>query len=123
MLVFLSVFAVLVLVMQASGAGASKETKKAMATLGLALAMDSTGSRDDIVDVRKHEILSAMPFLNRWLAGVELAPKLRLLLHQADLKWTGWWSLADDVSPASCSLPIRSTIGRARGFPLWPVVC
>jgi len=92
-LVFAGVFVVLVLVMHASGAGASQETKKAMATLDLALATNSVGSRDEIVDVRKHEILSAVPFLNRWLSGVELAPKLRLLLHQSDVKWTAGFLL------------------------------
>ena len=87
-LVFVSVFVVLALVLYASGAGASQQTKKALATLDMALATNSMTSGDEIIDVRKREILSAVPFLNRWLSGLELAPKIRLLLHQADLNWT-----------------------------------
>lgn len=87
-LVFVSVFSVLALVLYASGAGASQQTKKALATLDMALATGTTTSHDEIVDVRKNEMLSAVPFINRWLASIELAPKIRLLLHQANLKWT-----------------------------------
>ena len=45
-------------------------------------------SRDQNVDVRKSELLSAIPFVHRWLLKVELAPRLRVLLHQANLNWT-----------------------------------
>jgi tight adherence protein B len=87
-LVFASIFTVLVLVLYASGAGVSPQRKKALATLDLALATGPITSRDEIVDLRKNEILSAVPFINRWLSGLTLAPRLRLLLHQANLKWT-----------------------------------
>ena len=87
-LVFVSVFVVLALVLYASGAGASQKTKKALATLDMALATNSITSHDEILDFRKREIMSSLPFLNRWLSGIKLAPKVRLLLHQADLNWT-----------------------------------
>ena len=53
-----------------------------------ALATGKTGARDQIVDIRKEELLSAIPWLNRWLLKIELAPRLRAILYQANLKWT-----------------------------------
>jgi tight adherence protein B len=87
-LVFASVFLVLALVMFASGAGASQRAKQTLAHLESALATSSSGSRDQIIDVRKNELLSAVPLINRWLLRFELAPRLRILLYQANLKWT-----------------------------------
>ena len=48
----------------------------------------NASSDDQIVDIRKHELLSAVPWINRWLLKMELAPRLRSLLYQANLKWT-----------------------------------
>jgi tight adherence protein B len=86
--VFLSVFAVLALLMLAGGAGASQRAKQTLSNLESALATMSSESRDSIVDLRKNELLSAVPWLNRWLENVEFVPRLRLLLKQADLNWT-----------------------------------
>src|SRR5271170_2550820 len=87
-LVFLGVFAVFVLLMLASGVGASQQTKQALAALESALATDKTDWRDQIVDIRKNELLSAVPLIHRWLLKIELAPRLHRLLYQANLKWT-----------------------------------
>lgn len=87
-LVFLSVFAVIVLIMTASGAGASQQTKQALALLDSATMPSRSESNDEIFDIRKKELLSAIPWLNRWLVQLDLAPRLRVLLSQADLKWT-----------------------------------
>src|SRR5271166_5229423 len=87
-LVFVSVFTVLALVMLASGAGASQRAKQTLARLESALATTSSAARDQIVDVRKNELLSAVPMLNRWLLKMEVAPRLRILLYQANLQWT-----------------------------------
>ncbi|HTF63618.1 MAG TPA: type II secretion system F family protein [Edaphobacter sp.] len=90
-LVFTGVFVVLALSMFASGAGASERAKRAIATLDAALASGTSDSRrqvDQMVDVRKDELLSAIPWVNRWLLKSELAPRLRTLLYQADLNWT-----------------------------------
>jgi len=51
-------------------------------------ASGSSSTTDEIVDLRKNELLSAVPWLNRWLLRIEVAPKLRLLLYQSDLTWT-----------------------------------
>ncbi len=86
--VFASIFVVLALLMFASGAGASDRAKQTLAHLESALATRVRDSRDMIVDIRKNELLSAVPVLNRWLLSFKLAPRLRMMLYQANLKWT-----------------------------------
>lgn len=87
-LVFLSVFVVASLLLVVSGTGASQQTKQALAHLESALASETPEMREQIVDIRKDELLSAIPWVNRWLVAIELAPRVRTLLYQADLKWT-----------------------------------
>jgi tight adherence protein B len=87
-LVFFAVFTVSALLLTASRTGASKQTEQTMTVLQAALATGNRVPADQIVDIRKVELLSAVPFLNRWLLRLELAPRLRTLLYQADLKWT-----------------------------------
>ena len=88
LLVFLGVFGVLVLLILASNVGGSQQSKQALAALQSALATDKSEWRDQIVDIRKKELLSAIPLLHRWLMKIELAPRLHRLLYQANLKWT-----------------------------------
>src|SRR5271163_3089031 len=88
MLVFLGVFGVSVLLILASSGGGSQQSKQALAALQSALATDKSEWRDQIVDIRKKELLSAIPLLHRWLLKIELAPRLQRLLYQANLKWT-----------------------------------
>ncbi|HVC91364.1 MAG TPA: type II secretion system F family protein [Acidobacteriaceae bacterium] len=87
-LVFIGVFGLLTLLLVASGSGASQRTKQTLMVLESVLAVESSGSKDPIVDVRKNELLSAIPWINRWLLKLEIAPRLRTLLYQANLKWT-----------------------------------
>ena len=86
--VFVGVFAVLALLLYASGASASEHTKQTLANLESALATNRPDSRDQMVDIRKIELLSAVPWVNRWLLSMELAPRLRTLLLQSNLNWT-----------------------------------
>src|SRR5579863_7603289 len=86
--IFLGVFAVIALLAIASGTGASQQAKKTLATLDSALATESQETRDQIVNLRKTELLSAVPWINRQLMSFDLAPKLRTLLYQANLNWT-----------------------------------
>ena len=44
--------------------------------------------RDQIVNLRKNEQLSAIPWINNRLTQLELGPKLQALIHQANLNWT-----------------------------------
>lgn len=87
-LVFVGVFAVLSLILVASGVSASEKTKRTLTVLNSALAGAQSGSGDPIVDIRKSELLSATPWINRWLMTIEIAPRLRSLLYEANVKWT-----------------------------------
>jgi tight adherence protein B len=87
-LVFLIVFVVFSLILLGGGSGVPQQTKQTLAFLQSALASDTANSHDQMVDIRKQELLSAVPWINRWLAKMELAPRLRSLLYQANLKWT-----------------------------------
>jgi tight adherence protein B len=86
--VFVGVFVVLALLLFATGAGALQRTKQTLANLESVLASHSRDSQDQMVDIRKTELLSAVPWMNRWLLSIALAPKLRALLLQANLNWT-----------------------------------
>jgi tight adherence protein B len=86
--VFVGIFAVVALLLVASGTGASQRTKQTLALLSSALAVGTRQLEDQIVDIRKHELLSAVPWINRWLLKIELAPRLRSTLYQANVKWT-----------------------------------
>jgi tight adherence protein B len=88
-IVFIGVFCVFALLLIASGTGASQRTKETLARLESTLATGrKAGVSDEIVDLRKQELFSAVPWLNRWLLRLEVAPRLRVLLYQAKLKWT-----------------------------------
>jgi tight adherence protein B len=87
-LVFVGVFSVVALIAIASGTGASQQAKKVLATLDSALATETKETRDQIVSLRKSDLLSAVPWINRKLLKVEVAPKLRSMLYQANLNWT-----------------------------------
>jgi tight adherence protein B len=76
------------LLLFASGAAVSKETKQTMTNLESVLAAHPSASHDPVVNLRKDELLSAIPWINRWLLKIEFAPYLRGVLYQADLKWT-----------------------------------
>ncbi len=88
--VFLGVFAVVALLAAASGAGASRQDKEMLARLDSALATNKSKSdmADLLIDVRKNELLSTIPWIDRLLRKLELTPRLRRLLYQANLKWT-----------------------------------
>lgn len=87
-LIFLGVFIVTVLLMVAMGTGASKEVKERLASLESTFVRPSSESEQELVDIRKEELLSSLPWLNRLLVKADVAPRLRLILYQADVKWT-----------------------------------
>ena len=102
-LVFLSAFLIFALVLIGSGVGNSQQTKKVLATLDLVLANAGSKAHDQMIDVRKNELLSTIPWINRWLLKLELAPRLRNLLNQANLKWTAGALIL--MSAACCVIP------------------
>jgi len=86
-IVFLGVFVVAALLMNASGGGAADQRKQTLERLN-ALMSGTQVAEEGQLDVRKHEVLSAIPLLNRWLVTLDIAPKLRNWLAQAEVKWT-----------------------------------
>ena len=93
-LVFLGVFSVVSLLMIAGASGKTQEAKQVIASLDTALATETPQVRDQIVNLRKSERLSGIPWLNKKLLKIDLAPRLHTLLHQADLRWTAGGLLA-----------------------------
>jgi tight adherence protein B len=94
LVVFIGVFSVAALVLYAAGSGASQRAKQVQATLDSALATESQEMRDQIVNLRKNEQLSAIPWINSRLTKLEIGPKLQAMIHQANLKWTAGSLLA-----------------------------
>jgi tight adherence protein B len=85
-IVFLGVFALAALLMVTSGA--LTQGGKGTTTPGASRANANPELSSTPPDFRKSELLSGIPWLNRWLLKMELAPRMRLLLYQANLKWT-----------------------------------
>ena len=85
--VFISVFIVIALILTAAGAGASEREKQTLSRLD-SILLSKGHQGDEAVDIRRSELLSTIPWLNRWLQEIHLFPRLRLMLYQADLKWT-----------------------------------
>jgi tight adherence protein B len=79
---------VVALLMIATGSGAAQQQKQVLATLDSALATESRETREQILNLRKRDALSGIPWLNKKLLTAELGPQIQNLLHQADLKWT-----------------------------------
>jgi tight adherence protein B len=87
-LVFLVVFGLIALPMLISSIRSSRKSKNVEAALDTALANEGLRKQEDIVDLRKDDELSDIPWLNKKLLQFNAAPRLNLLLHQADLKWS-----------------------------------
>ena len=69
------------------------------------------------IDISKSEILSHIPWLNAWLATVDITTKIRLLMLQADLNWSVGGLLITTVFGwigSACLLYLRlRTVGSA----------
>ncbi len=87
-LVFVGVFVAIALPLAASALTPSQTARQALATLHSALENESREARQQIIDLRKNEKLSSIPWLNRKLLSLEVAPLLHRLLSQAELSWS-----------------------------------
>ena len=79
-----AVFAIAALIVIALGTGPSKRIKQRLDSLNRESApaqFEETGA-----DIRRKEHLSGIRWLNRWMVKLNLAPALRLLLYQADVR-------------------------------------
>jgi tight adherence protein B len=89
LLVFLAVFAVAALLMSAAGGGASKATKQIRAKLEAVLKTSLfEKEEEEIVDIRKDDTFSSVPWMDRMLREIGAVANLRKVLAQANLKWT-----------------------------------
>jgi tight adherence protein B len=86
-LIFLGVFALIVLALMAFSEPANK-AKNVQLRLDSALATETQEVQDLVVDLRKDEQVSSIPWLNNKLVHLELTPFLRKLLNQANLNWS-----------------------------------
>jgi tight adherence protein B len=69
-------------------ASRSKDTKRTISRLeAIALPQSSVGQEEE-VSLRRVEQLSGIPWLDSLLRQVDFSERLRLLLRQADAKWT-----------------------------------
>lgn len=86
---FLAIFALIApLLVWWSGAAKSAEKEKAIAALDSALGTPAAEVRAAIIDFRKSELVSAIPWLNRRLEKLEIVPRIRRILAQAEMTWT-----------------------------------
>lgn len=86
-LIFLGVFALIVLALMAFSEPANK-AKNVQLRLDSALATETPEVQDLVVDLRKNEQMSSIPWLNNRLLKLELTPFLRKILNQANLNWS-----------------------------------
>lgn len=101
LVVFVAVFAVAALLMTAVGTGPSKPVRQRLEALG---QVTPPPSAEMAPDIRRKEHLSGVGWLNRWMIRMNLAPALRRLLYQADVRTppeklllislTGWLLIA-----------------------------
>ncbi|HLI03893.1 MAG TPA: type II secretion system F family protein [Terracidiphilus sp.] len=85
---FCGVFAAIALPLIASSLLPSKSERQALATLDSAIRAESNEVHELVIDLRKDETLSSIPWLNRKLRELELAPHVRRLLGQAAVDWS-----------------------------------
>lgn len=85
-LVFVGVFIVIAVPLIALGSAQS--SKRVLASLDSALATEAPSMREQIVNLRKDSSFSSIPWLNRRMLKVQLAPYLQRLLSQANVKWS-----------------------------------
>jgi Flp pilus assembly protein TadB len=87
-LVFVAVFAVTALLLAASQAGASKALKETLERLDSVTIAARRNAGEESVLVKREELLSNVPWIDRALRRIDLFGRARLLLQQAEVKWT-----------------------------------
>jgi tight adherence protein B len=87
-LVFIGVFAVVALPWIAKSVGPAQKAKEVQDRLASALATEAPEQHEAIVNLRKDDQISSIPWLNKKLLAFELTPYLRKTLDQANLSWS-----------------------------------
>ena len=104
-LVFIGIFAVIApLLVMFSGAGNARQKKQVVAALTTALGEGSKEKPEPVLDFRKSEVVSSIPWLNKLLSRFDLMPRIQKILNQAEVKWSPGslmlMSMASFVVPA-----------------------
>ena len=87
-IVFTGVFAMVLLLsmsFDSSGVEARKKTKQRLDSISLAA---DRSPQDEGIGLVREELLSSIPWMNRWLQRQDFFAGLRRLLNQADVQWT-----------------------------------
>jgi tight adherence protein B len=92
-LVFLGIFAAIALPLIATS-GSSNKSKDVQTRLESALATETPEVQNLVVDLRKGDQFSSIPWLNKRLLKFELTPFLRKILDQANISWSAGRLLA-----------------------------
>jgi len=87
-LIFVALFLAVTLLAFALAAPSTKETKRTISRLQAIAPRAGSLDVEEAVDLRRSSQLSNLPWLDRLLRRIDLSERLRLLLYQADLKWT-----------------------------------
>jgi tight adherence protein B len=85
-IVFLAVFAAILLVVTALGAR-GQQRKEALNRLESMTLATARNPGDEGLNVLREEMLSSLPWLDRMMQNFDVFPRLRRLLLQTDLKW------------------------------------
>jgi tight adherence protein B len=114
-IVFVGVFIAVALPL-VTATGSSKRTKDVQARLESAIAVEAPEVKNLAVNLRKDELLSSIPWLNKKLLQFELTPYLRRILDQANLSWSAGRLLA----MSGICLVAGFLVARYRFDAFWP---
>jgi tight adherence protein B len=102
-LVFIAAFMVTALLLAASQAGSSKVLRETLTRLDTVTLASRQVAADEVAILKREELMSSIPWFDRWLRSLDSFRRLRPLLRQADVTWTvggllaaslGCWALA-----------------------------
>ena len=89
LLIFVGVFAIVTpLLIAWSGAGSFRQNKQVLATLDTAIGTPVKEKPAPVVDFRKSNRASGIPWLNRRLESINIVPRLQRTIKQANMKLT-----------------------------------
>jgi tight adherence protein B len=88
-LLFVTLFTTVAVLLLLVSSGKSTETQQAIARLdAIGIGPSASLADEEPLAIRREEVLSGIPWLDRVLQRLDLARKLRLLLYQAEVDWT-----------------------------------
>ncbi len=114
--VCLAIFALAAGVILTMGAGPSKRVKQRLDALTLEAAPEPVP--EETTDIRREQPAGRIAWLDRWMVKLDLAPKIRLLLYQADVRTPVERLLAISLAGwvvAACAIYLRTRAA-------WPAI-